>query len=193
MLSNVRIFLTSVIISAIIKICRHLTFAEEARACQHKVVKLDRCLTRVLESLNKGALRAVLALTLRAGNYLNYGNKKGSARGFSLDSLPQLRTVKSIDGSTNFLRYVMNAFCIAISVCRVIAQTVENQNTLYWTNLKDSIGTCQIAMDVTFEDILALANQLQNKIRKIEKEIERVGSDDEQKFVNVFSEFVHVR
>lgn len=84
--------------------CSHFTFMDEANGCQQKVTKLNACLSNVLKSLDAGALRSVLALTLKVGNYLNHGTKNGSARGFSLDSLALLRTIKSVDGATTILK-----------------------------------------------------------------------------------------
>ncbi|XP_055388805.1 uncharacterized protein C2orf16-like [Condylostylus longicornis] len=168
---------------------RHLTFTEEANSLQRKVSKLERSLSSISTSLNDGALRSLLALTLKIGNYLNYGSNKGSARGFSLDSLTQLRTVKSVDGTTNLLRSEILDWSL------FIAETVERQNAHFWIDLRDSIGGAQIAMDVSYDDIVVLSNQLSAKITKVEKEIERIGNSgnvdcDEQPFLNVFSQFV---
>ena len=55
---------------------------------------LGNACTDVMTSLQTGALRAVLEVTLRSGNYLNTGTSKGGAGAFHLEDLSKLASVK---------------------------------------------------------------------------------------------------
>lgn len=133
-----------------------LSFAEEVESVLTKLRRLSTCLTTVTRSVEQGAFRALLGLVLRMGNYLNYGSRRGSASGFTIDSLALLRNVKSVDGSTTLLR--------------MVAQIIDQQSckrTGFWQELQQSLGSCQCASDCSFDDICAVVKQLTSKIRKV--------------------------
>lgn len=66
----------------------------------------------VVQNLYKDdEVRKVLGIILCIGNKLNTGNqRRGNARGFKLDILGKLKDVKSDDGSTNLLEYVVKSY-----------------------------------------------------------------------------------
>ena len=58
------------------------------------------------------SMKAVFAVTLACGNYMNGGNRqRGQADGFSIDILPKIKDVKSNNNSLNLLAYIVR-FCI---------------------------------------------------------------------------------
>lgn len=53
----------------------------------------------------------MLGIILSIGNKLNAGNqRRGNAKGFELDILGKLKDVKSNDGSTNLLEYIVKSY-----------------------------------------------------------------------------------
>ncbi len=65
-----------------------------------------------LQSLfDNSQLQTVLAIVLHIGNLLNAGNpRRGNAKGFELDILNKLKDVRTNDGSSNLLQYVVRCY-----------------------------------------------------------------------------------
>ncbi|CAL0314031.1 unnamed protein product [Lupinus luteus] len=59
------------------------------------------------ELRNQGVFVKLLEAVLKAGNCMNAGTHRGNAQAFNLDSLRKLSDVKSIDGKTTLLHFVV--------------------------------------------------------------------------------------
>jgi hypothetical protein len=62
--------------------------------------------TAVAAVNNSGALKEVLALILKVGNFLNGGSARGGAYGFKIDFLTKLKDVRSADPSFTLLHFI---------------------------------------------------------------------------------------
>ena len=74
--------------------CAMLSVFEERLATVKNQIELTR--EFVERFMHSDKLYFVLALFLHIGNFLNYGNSKGSAKGFNIESLEKVRTHKNI-------------------------------------------------------------------------------------------------
>jgi hypothetical protein len=81
-----------------------LTLVDEINGILHSLQLLRHLVEKILETLKEGGLRSILEFILHVGNYLNYGYHKGGILGFSLEFLPQIKHVRSVDNSTTLLR-----------------------------------------------------------------------------------------
>ena len=54
-------------------------------------------------------VKCLMAAVLEAGNILNAGTSQGDARGFTVDNLVKLRSVKSSDNKMTLLRFVVES------------------------------------------------------------------------------------
>lgn len=59
------------------------------------------------ELRTSGLFRKLLEAILKAGNRMNAGTSRGNAQGFNLNSLSKLPDVKSSDGKTNLLQFIV--------------------------------------------------------------------------------------
>ncbi|XP_028784091.1 formin-like protein 8 [Neltuma alba] len=59
------------------------------------------------ELRTSGLFRKLLEAILKAGNRMNAGTSRGNAQGFNLNSLSKLSEVKSTDGKTSLLRFIV--------------------------------------------------------------------------------------
>lgn len=150
-----------------------LTLFEELRSVSTTLFQLNTVVSRVTETLQRGALRSILGFILRAGNYLNYGSRKGQARGFSLECLSQLKSVKSVDNSTTLLR--------------LVADAVEAQCPCAWDELRRSIGSYTTVSTSWMDDTVDTLKQMDKKLEKIDKEVAAMQHDTV--FVAVFTTF----
>lgn len=152
---------------------------KEVGVLEERVKRFETNLERLLMTLEPGgALHAVLALILRLGNYLNAGTRRGSARGFTLDSLSQLKGLRSYDGSTTLLR--------------VAADAIETQRPSCWEELRGALSAHAAAQssEYSLDDLSTVLVKLRQRATAVAdtaKELERIG---ESRPARVFSDLI---
>lgn len=70
--------------------------------------QLDLLLNGIDELKKKNSLKSFLELVLATGNFLNSGTYKANANGFKIDSLLKIRDMKTTEGSSNLLMYLLD-------------------------------------------------------------------------------------
>lgn len=130
---------------------------------------LDRVLTR------PPALRALLALCLRLGNYINYYSNK-RALGFNLNSVEALRKVTATDGSVNFLKFV--------------AATIDAQYPPFWTVFSTNMEGLQDIQSMNPDETAQQVTWLEDQIRKTRIEITDHTDSHTTRFIQVMTRLV---
>lgn len=69
--------------------------------------QLDSLLTGLDELKKADSLKSFLELVLATGNFLNSGSYKANAYGFKIDSILKIRDMKTTEGSSNLLVYLL--------------------------------------------------------------------------------------
>lgn len=81
------------------------------------------------ELRSRGLLLKLLEAVLKAGNKMNAGTTRGNAQGFNLSALRRLSDVKSIDGKTTLLHFVVGQVA-----CSEGKRLMINQNDSLYPN-----------------------------------------------------------
>jgi hypothetical protein len=87
-------------------------FCERLFDCGERVGQIDIAIDE-LRTCER--VQQTLATVLELGNFMNYGTNRGSANGFHLEILRKLKDVKSVDGSTTLIHYVVNTILAPVS------------------------------------------------------------------------------
>lgn len=72
------------------------------------IERLDSLLGGLDELKQKDSLKSFLGLVLATGNFLNFGTYKANASGFKIDSLLKIRDMKTTEGNSNLLAYLLD-------------------------------------------------------------------------------------
>ncbi|CEM23945.1 unnamed protein product [Vitrella brassicaformis CCMP3155] len=150
-------------------ICRG-TFKDERQGLEEKFACVTDAISRIKRST---ALRMVLGVVLRAGNYLNHGTNRGGVRGFSLDALGLLSKIQSVDRSTSMLRF--------------IAALIDEQYPAAWAIL-DDLQPCVDASKVEIEEEKKRLKALDGSVRTVKTEID--AHNYEPKFKDAMETFI---
>ncbi|XP_053992553.1 formin-J-like [Hylaeus volcanicus] len=150
-----------------------LTLVDEINEILHSLQLLRHLVEKILETLQNGGLRSILDFILHVGNYLNYGYHKGGFLGFSLEFLPQIKHVRSVDNSTTLLG--------------VLANVIQEQKPLIWKELQTIVSFSQ--------NVSALwLREAETTLKTTRKQLELVSSQllkmqNNTLFVKIFSKF----
>eukprot|EP01053_Blabericola_migrator_P001447 Blabericola_migrator_1__1446@NODE_137_length_13158_cov_138_292491_g119_i0_p2_GENE_NODE_137_length_13158_cov_138_292491_g119_i0NODE_137_length_13158_cov_138_292491_g119_i0_p2_ORF_typecomplete_len1133_score288_77FH2/PF02181_23/3e02FH2/PF02181_23/2_3e53IL15/PF02372_15/2_5IL15/PF02372_15/0_078ABC_tran_CTD/PF16326_5/23ABC_tran_CTD/PF16326_5/52_NODE_137_length_13158_cov_138_292491_g119_i014524850 len=159
-------------------VCTKMTFNNDIGIVTEKLAKLLKYCDLALDALSEnGLLKPILALILKMGNYINCKSKRTLVCGLQMAALENLKQVKSIDGSKNFIR--------------VVADHIDEQLPLAWKQL-EWICTCSETADINPDDCLTILNQLENKVKKVQAELNNPEAKKDLRFVECFKDFVEV-
>eukprot|EP01053_Blabericola_migrator_P010905 Blabericola_migrator_1__10904@NODE_629_length_7167_cov_75_872535_g460_i0_p1_GENE_NODE_629_length_7167_cov_75_872535_g460_i0NODE_629_length_7167_cov_75_872535_g460_i0_p1_ORF_typecomplete_len1913_score341_66FH2/PF02181_23/1_5e03FH2/PF02181_23/1_6e45RasGAP_C/PF03836_15/0_03Prominin/PF05478_11/0_37Prominin/PF05478_11/38HIP1_clath_bdg/PF16515_5/2_6HIP1_clath_bdg/PF16515_5/9e03HIP1_clath_bdg/PF16515_5/76Mod_r/PF07200_13/8_7e02Mod_r/PF07200_13/0_61_NODE_629_length_7167_cov_75_872535_g460_i02345972 len=150
---------------------------------QSEVDKLSQRQARQLEVLDAlheiivdpPALKALLGLCLRTGNFLNFHTNK-KAKGVAVGSFETLKKVNSIDGSTNLLR--------------VVAELLDNQFPSVWVTLEEGLKGCSEISQMNPDERTAQIKQMEESLRKVRVEVTDFMSEHDSRFLEVMTRFV---
>ncbi|KAH8302414.1 hypothetical protein KR044_006296 [Drosophila immigrans] len=130
------------------------------------VAYLEPCINAMLyagdDLLNNKALQEVLYMVVVAGNFLNSGGYAGNAAGVKLSSLQKLTDIRANKPGMNLIHFV------ALQAER------RNPELLQFTA---QLNTLENASKTTMEQINNEIGTLDNRIRKISKQIEQPATD----------------
>ncbi|KAL1139643.1 hypothetical protein AAG570_006621 [Ranatra chinensis] len=114
------------------------------------------------------SLKAVLAIILALGNFMNGGNRqRGQADGFGLEILSKLKDVKSKDNSMTLLHYIVKTY---------IKQCGDSVVTDVPLPIPEP-GDIDRASEVVFEDIEMQIVKLETDLNGCEKKMHKVIED----------------
>merc|ERR1739838_216317 len=105
-----------------------LKYEEQIRHIEVKADILSRCLTNVIKGFHRGGiLTVVFRALLDFGNYINYGTKRGNAKGIPLKSFESFRQIKTLTGGLTIYRYLL-------------AQLVTQLGPNVYKDVEDTLG-----------------------------------------------------
>lgn len=146
-------------------------FCERLFDCGERVGQIDLAID---ELRGCDAVQRSMAIVLELGNFMNYGTNRGSANGFHLDVLRKLKDVKSIDGSTTLLHYVVNAMmdpnAVDLSVERPLSPSAAENCPL------PDADIFKHAADHDYDALSAELNSLKTDFDKFMKKVGEVSS-----------------
>lgn len=135
--------------------------------------------------LNAESVKAVMAIILALGNYMNGGNlTRGQADGFGIEILPKLRDVKSKDSSVTLLHFIVRTY---------MKKLEDPLNTDLALPVPEP-GDINRAAAVNFDEISSDLQQLEKELkvcqRKTEKVINASSEDNLQPFKDKMQAFL---
>lgn len=119
----------------------------------------------------------VLEYVLAVGNYLNNANKKGGAYGVKLDSLNKLKGMKSSDGKSNLLEFVI-----------VQLQGSEGK-AADAVNFPEDFTVLREAKRVDVGDMERTLNKTQGMVNRINNALKKARMDTSDRYGPVMKEF----
>nr|XP_022901371.1 protein cappuccino-like isoform X1 [Onthophagus taurus] len=129
--------------------------------------------------MTNSSLKAVFAVILTLGNYMNGGNRdRGQADGFGLEILSKLRDVKSKDSRVTLLHFIV----------RVCVKQIENP---FAPNLSMPIpepGDVERSSSINFDDLNLKLNQLQKQLEACDNRIKKVIQYSKPEHLEPFQE-----
>jgi len=81
-----------------------VTFDNQLKYIKNQLEPVEAAVKEVRDCKN---VRTILAIVLKLGNFLNGGTRTGDASGFRLTCLEKLKSIKSVDGKTTLLHYLV--------------------------------------------------------------------------------------
>uniref|UniRef100_A0AAG5CZ76 FH2 domain-containing protein n=1 Tax=Anopheles atroparvus TaxID=41427 RepID=A0AAG5CZ76_ANOAO len=117
--------------------------------------------------MNNKALQEVLYMVVVAGNFLNSGGYAGNAAGVKLSSLQKLTDIRANKPGMNLIHFV--------------ALQAEKKNTAL-LEFPGQLTMLENATKTTVEQISNEMNAIDNRIKKIKKQIELPKTDEDIKF-----------
>jgi len=158
-------------------------FSDRVDEVEMKIVNMRSCCNFLS---TEPTLRKVLAVILSCGNYLNGGNaQRGQAEGFGIDILPKLKDLKTMSNTDNLMAFVVR-FCIE--------KYDEDRGTPLAKLPVPEPGDLEKCRHVDFEVekgvCAALAKEVTEMRRRVEKINECSPEDLKQPFLSIMSEFL---
>ncbi|CAA3018237.1 formin 8 [Olea europaea subsp. europaea] len=127
-----------------------------------------------------GIFFKLLEAILKAGNRMNAGTARGNAQGFNLSSLLKLSDVKSTNGKTTLLQFVVEQVICSEGKRRLINQTDKNGDAKRDSDSKISEGERDIEyLMLGIPVVLGLSTELSN--------VKKSATIDHDSFVNTCS------
>ncbi|CAD7954016.1 unnamed protein product [Amoebophrya sp. A120] len=116
---------------------------------------LESCSVKIL---NSQALQVVFFLIMQIGNFLNYGTAKGSAFGFSLDTLDKFGQTASFSAKD---------YTLAHALCEELWNESRDSLKQFLEDLKE----CEVAGRVDFADCKKRAKDLEQQVEYVRKTV----------------------
>lgn len=139
--------------------------------------QLDLLLKGLDEVNTKGSLKGFLELVLATGNFLNSGTYKANAAGFKIDSLLKIRDMKTTEGKSNLLVYLLD-----------FLQKNKPDLMNLPTDLKNVVPASKISLD-GISEILA---EKKRNVYKLEKFTETYKLNNFEDLNGVFDRYLVV-
>lgn len=139
------------------------------------VEQLDSLLEGLEELKERDSLRSFLELVLATGNFLNSGTYKANATGFRIDSLLKIRDMKTTEGNSNLLAYILEFL---------------QKKTPELLNLSADIKNTTIASKVSLEGMLEILAEKKRTISKLEKFVENYKKSNYEDLNGGFDRFL---
>eukprot|EP00915_Cephaloidophora_sp_WS-2016_P008103 GHVH01011199.1.p1 GENE.GHVH01011199.1~~GHVH01011199.1.p1 ORF type:complete len:601 (+),score=62.22 GHVH01011199.1:360-2162(+) len=134
-----------------------LGFKEKMARVAEKTRILHKCTKNLASAFEvpHGIMLILFKALLDFGNFINYGTRRGSAKGITLKSLEAFRSIKSTSNSTTAFRYLIN---------QLTDQLGENFNDKLETTLSLTVPSSNIG---DFKEIMASIDQLGELVRRV--------------------------
>lgn len=148
------------------------------------------------ELKKKGLFTKLLEATLKAGNRLNSGTSRGDAQAFNLKSLLKLSDVKSTDGKTTLLHFVVEEviksegkkrFSNTNSKTPISEKERENEYTILGLSAVESLtselSNVKKASTIDYEAFIASCPNLLIQISEMRKVLSKEGGEYKRKMM----------
>ena len=139
------------------------------------------------EMKTSGLLLKFLEAILKAGNRMNAGTSRGNAQGFNLSALRKLPDVKSTDGKTSLLHFIVEQ--LVQSEGR--RQAINQKHNLHRSNgeISNTNGphSDSLMQHETEKEYLMLGLPVLGGIRDELSEVKKAASIEHQNFMSMFS------
>jgi len=157
-----------------------LKYEDQIRHIEAKADILSRCVTNIIDGFRPdGILTVVFRALLDFGNYINYGTKRGNAKGIPLKSFECFRQIKTLTGGLTIYRYLIGQ--LAIQLGPHVYKEVEDALALTIPSL--SVGEVS--------EVSGSLEEINDRVKKIEKVMAHPELSKDVTFTNVFEGFVN--
>ncbi|KAI4336078.1 hypothetical protein L6164_014653 [Bauhinia variegata] len=134
------------------------------------------------ELRTSGLFLKLLEGILKAGNRMNAGTSRGNAQGFNLSALRKLSDVKSTDGKTSLLHFIVEQVVQSEGKRKAIYQSHNLHRSKIYGSNTDSLT--QQERDREYQMLgLTVLGSLSDEL----SQVKRAASIDHQSFINSFS------
>ncbi|KAI4343793.1 hypothetical protein L6164_011102 [Bauhinia variegata] len=134
------------------------------------------------ELRTSGLFLKLLEAILKAGNRMNAGTSRGNAQGFNLSALRKLSDVKSTDGKTNLLHFIVEQVAQSEGKRKAIYQNHNLHRSKNYGSNSDSLT--QQERDTEYQMLgLTVLGSLSNEL----SQVKRAASIDYHSFINMYS------
>ena len=116
--------------------------------------QLDSLLKALNELKERDSLKSFLGLVLATGNFLNTGTYKANASGFKIDSILKIRDMKTTEGNSNLLAYILEFL---------------QRNRLEILSLPVDIKNTSLANKISLDSMTELVAEKRRTIERLEK------------------------
>ncbi|XP_076939432.1 formin-like protein 4 [Bidens hawaiensis] len=176
-----------------------LSYTSEVTEIKNTLQALE---TACKELRTRGLFVKLLEAVLKAGNRMNVGTSRGNAQAFNMNSLLKLSDVKSSDGKTTLLHFVVEEV-VRLEGKRCMINNNNNNNQSF--KFKDYIRlglpavggvsseftNVKKAAAFDYDAVLRSCSGLTDRLDEIKKTIKECGGDgDERGFVREMERFV---
>ncbi|KAM7276276.1 hypothetical protein ACFE04_018142 [Oxalis oulophora] len=148
------------------------------------------------ELRTRGIFIKLLEAILKAGNKMNAGTPRGNAQGFNLSTLRKISDVKSSDGKTTLLHFVVEQVIWSESkkatTCNpnLVTQTTEETNREYLKGLTTELSNVKKAASIEYDGIMNKCSYLKMSARDIQQLMIHCRDDEKGGFVSKMREFL---
>ena len=139
--------------------------------------QLDLLLKGLNEVRAKGSLKGFLGLVLATGNFLNSGTYKANAAGFKIDSLLKIRDMKTTEGKSNLLVYLLDFL---------------QKNKPDFMNLPTDLKTVGSASKISLDGMSEILAEKKRNVYKLEKFVETYKLNNFEDLNGVFDRYLIV-
>lgn len=118
------------------------------------IEQLKSLLTGLEDLKQKDSLKSFLGLVLATGNFLNAGTYKANAAGFKIDSLLKIRDMKTTEGNSNLLAYLLSFL---------------DKNTPQLMHLPSDLKNTSVASKVSLDGMIEILAEKKRTVSRLEK------------------------
>lgn len=152
-----------------------------------------------------GIFLKLLEAILKAGNRMNAGTARGNAKGFNLSALKKLSYVRSIDGKTTLLHFVVEQV-VQTEGKRCLMNTNRDQDSDIGKEEKDreylmlglpvlgglstDFSNVKKAATLDYESFMSISPNLSGRVHEIRELVTKCGESGRDGFVKEMKEFL---